>query len=348
MKWFLAWWYAFSLPKRGPDKTPGERERTRYARLTSGFLLILGLLFLPVAPIMIFDSPNSPSSPPIALMMISLFLCSFFFGKWGRNILSAACIVSYNILGITAVMMTNPLDPSLLPLFGIFTISIIFAGALMPPIAALIVGILCCVDIVLISIFVPHTAAYQKMVDQGLFTVTLIVPIMVQLITGIVTYIIMRNLIETIRRADRAEEIVSLQQEIAQHVRAQMQQKQQLEEGFYKIAETHARISNGDLNVRVNLDEGNMLWNVAGSLNNLLNRMQRMKTDADTLAMTRQAAYQVSNILHQATATGNFANLHLPTTGTPLDPIIIELNNAARSTVTHPQSHFRVSSEQHF
>jgi len=348
MKRFLAWWYSVSLPKRGPDKTPGERERTRYARLTSGFLLVLGLLFLPISPIMLFDSPNSPSSPPIAIMMLSLFVCSFFFGKMGWNIPSAACIVGYNILGITAVIATNPLDPSLLPLFSIFTISIIFAGALMPPIAALIVSILCCADIALLSILVHHTAAYQKMIDQGLFTVTLLVPITVQLLAGIITYVIMNNLIKTIRRADRAEEIVSLQHEIAQHVRVQMQQKQQLEEGFHKIAETHARISNGDLSVRVNLDEGNMLWNVAGSLNNLLNRMQRMKGEVDTLAVTRQAAYQISNILHQAIATGNFANLHLPVTGTPLDPIIIELNNAARNTVMQPQSPFGTSPEQRF
>ncbi|EFH84230.1 hypothetical protein [Ktedonobacter racemifer] len=155
-----------------------------------------------------------------------------------------------------------------------------------------------------------------------------------------VTYVIMRNLINTIHRADRAEEIVSLQQELALHVRTQVQQKQQLEEGFQKIAETHARISNGDLSVRVNLSEGHALWNVAGSLNNLLNRMQRMKSDADMLIVTRQAAYQVSSVLHQAVATGTMTNMHLPTTGTPLDPVIIELNNVARNATSHSQSRY--------
>lgn len=347
MKRFMAWWYAFSMPKRGPDTTPGERERSRYARLTSGFLLLICLLFIPISPLMIFDSPNSPSSPPIGIGILILLACAFGFGKAGWNYISAACIVAYNILCITAVMVTNPLDPSLLPLFGVFTISIILAGALMPPIASLVVGVLCCLDIAFISQLVPHTPAYQQMLDKGLFTVTLIVPIGIQLIISVVTYVIMRNLINTIHRADRAEEIVSLQQELALHVRTQVQQKQQLEEGFQKIAETHARISNGDLSVRVSLSEGHMLWNVAGSLNNLLNRMQRMKDDADILIATRQTAYQVSNILHQAVMTGTINNVHLPTTGTPLDPVIIELNNVARNATSYSPSRYGNTLGQH-
>jgi hypothetical protein len=152
---------------------------------------------------------------------------------------------------------------------------------------------------------------------------------------------------QSLQRGRRGEEIVSLQQELALHVRTQVQQKQQLEEGFQKIAETHARISNGDLSVRMNLSEGHMLWNVAGSLNNLLNRMQRMKGDADMLIATRQAAYQVSNVLHQAVTTGTINNMHLPTTGTPLDPVIIELNNVARNATPHSQSHYGSTLGQH-
>ncbi|GHO48399.1 hypothetical protein [Ktedonospora formicarum] len=348
MKRFMAWWYALSLPKRGPDKTPGERERTRYAQLTSSFLLLISVIFVPLSPIMIFFSPKSPSSPPIGIAVLIMLSCSFIFGKMGWNYVSAAFLVGYNLVCIGAVLATNPLDPSLLPLYSVFTIAIILAGALMPPISSLIVGVLCCIIIALLSMFVPHTAAYQQMLDDGLFTVTLIVPITLQLIVGAMTFAIMRNMINTIRRADRAEEIVSLQQELAQHVRTQMQQKQQLEEGFQKIAETHARISNGDLTVRVNLSEGHMLWHVAGSLNNLLNRMQRMKSDSDMLVATRQAAYQVSNVLHQAVSMGRLSDVRLPTTGTPLDSVIIELNNAARNAVTHSLPRYGSTSEPQY
>ncbi len=345
MRQFMDWWYAFSLPKRGPDTTPRERERTRYARLTSAFLLLVCVIFIPVSPIMIFFSPNSPSSPVIGVGVILLLICAFGFGKAGWNYLCAACIITYNIICVTAVLLTNPLDPSLLPLFGVFSISIILAGALMPPIASLVVSILCCLNILFISQVVPHTVAYQQMLDKGLFTITLIAPIGIQLMIGVVSFVIMRSLINTIHRADRAEEIISLQQELARHVRTQIHQKQQLEEGVQQIAETHARISNGDLSVRVNLTEGHALWNVAGSLNNLLNRLQRMKGDADMLVATRHAAYQISNMLHQAVIQGKIASVHLPTTGTPLDPVIMELNNVTRSALSHSISRDETRSE---
>ncbi len=346
MNRLLGWWYKLSLPERTLEATPGERERSRYARLTSGFLFFICVLFLPLSVIMIFYSPYSPSSPPIGIGALVLLACAFGFGKTGWSYLSASCIIAHIILPMMAVMVTNPLDPSLLPLFGVFTLSIILAGALLPPVASLVVGALSCLCIIFVSQFVPHTAAYEHMLAKGLFTVTLILPICIQVIVSVVIFVTTSSLINTIRRADRAEEIVMLQQELAQHVQAQIQQKQQLEEGFQKIAETHARFSNGEVNARVSLSEGHVLWNVAGSLNNLLSRMQRMKSDADMLTAMRQAAYQVSKVLHKAVMSGKLGSLHLPTTSTPLDPVIIELNNMARHAPPSSQSQSEGTSKQ--
>ena len=330
MKRFLIWWYGIALPQRGPDTNPHERERTRYARLTCIFLLIFIVIFVPLSPIMIFDSPMSPSSPPIAIGMLACLAGSFILGRLGRNIPSAAFIILYNMLSVTGPLATNPLDPSLLPLFGVFSIAVILAGALMPPVAALVVGILGSLDIILLTIFVPHTLAYNTMMSNGLFTITLILPVALQLIAAVITFVIMRNLIATIRRADRAEEIVALQQQVTQHIRSQVQQKQQLEDGFRRIAETHARISNGDPNARVSLTEGHVLWNIAVPLNTLLNRVQRMKVESDMLMATYQSSYQVAHMLHQAIASDQVASVNLPPTGTPLDPVVLEINNMAR------------------
>jgi hypothetical protein len=79
MKRILEWWYRLSLPALEQGTTPLQRERARYAKLTSSFLLLLLVLFLPLAPIMIFDSPRSPSSPPIAIGMLFLLLASWVY-----------------------------------------------------------------------------------------------------------------------------------------------------------------------------------------------------------------------------------------------------------------------------
>ncbi|GER90729.1 hypothetical protein KDW_48910 [Dictyobacter vulcani] len=127
----LSWWFRLSLPNL-PTETPSQREKARYARLTSGFLLLISLLFLPTAFIMIFDSPKSPSSPPIAMIVVLILCGAFIFGRMGLNILSASCIVFYDIFMVTGVLLSNPLDPSLLPLFGAFVLATIIASALMP------------------------------------------------------------------------------------------------------------------------------------------------------------------------------------------------------------------------
>ncbi len=47
------------------------------------------------------------------------------------------------------------------------------------------------------------------------------------------------------------------------------------------------KVANGDYNARVPLNQGNVLWQVSGSLNNLLSRFQRLRQDAYELATVR-------------------------------------------------------------
>lgn len=337
---FLNWWYGISLPKRGPDTTPMERERTRYARLTSAFTLLLLVVYMPLGPIMFFNSPHSPSSPPIAVALLCLLVGAIMLGRWGWHIPAATCVVLHVVLGVTGPLVTNLLDPTLLPIFGLLSVAIILAGALMPPEAALIVGAGSCIEIVLISVFQPHTVAYEAMLQRNLFTVTLMLPIAIQLIVSVVIYAIMRNWIMTIRRADRAEEIIALQKEVAEYQRGRSVEKEQLEEGFYKIADTYTRIANGDFQARVSLSEGNVLWSIALPLNNLLNRLQYWKNDVDMLIYTRNAARQVAENLHYAIASGR--PVILQPTGTPLDPVLVEINK-----IVGTQSFSRTTSSLH-
>lgn len=330
----LSWWYRLSLPNL-PMETPGQREKARYARLTSGFLLLICLLFLPAAGIMIFDSPKSPSSPPIAMIVILILFCSFITGRMGLNILSASFLVFYDIFMVTGVLVSNPLDPSLLPLFGAFVLATIIASALMPPIASIIVGVICCLDISFIAFnpFMPRTAAFQGMLDNGLYTVTWLLPILVQIVISTIMFVVMTTLTKVVRRADRAEEIVALQMELATSQRQRAEEQRQLEEGFHQIAEVHARVANGDVRARVSLEQGHVLWSVAVPLNNLLNRMHRTQNDTDILLQTQQAAQYVASCIHRARITGD--QNPLTATGTALDPVIVEINKGLPSAYSN-------------
>jgi uncharacterized membrane protein len=332
MKALIAWWYRLSLPTATLTTTPAtprERERLRYARLTSSFLLLILILFLPSGLLMIFDSPPGSSSPFIAVVMFVTLIVSFVLGKLGWQIASAIGIVVYNLIIVTGVLLTNPLDPSLFPIVYTLLFAVILAGALMPPIAAIVVAVINSIAITLIALFASHTAAYTDMVQRGLYSVLIFLPVVMQLSVAVMCYVILRNLVNTIRRADRAEEIVALQQEMAVYEETRLAQQAQLEEGIKKIAEVHARIANGDLSARVSLTEGNVLWNVAVPLNNLLNRLQNLKQTDQSIFYLQQAARYLADQLHGVVQSHQAVTLS--TTGTVLDPIIIEINQLMQS-----------------
>ena len=52
------------------------------------------------------------------------------------------------------------------------------------------------------------------------------------------------------------------------------------------------RVANGDFDARVPVQEGNVLWQVSGPLNNLLARTQRWRQDAAELYQVKLALQQ--------------------------------------------------------
>ena len=334
MKKFLGWWYNISLPRRPAAVTPIEREQERYGRLTAGLLLLFICAILPLLPIMLFFSTASPSARPDAIGLICLLTISWISGRMGRQRFSATCFIACTFLATMGPLLTHPLDSALVPLFSVFTISIILAGALMPPVAALITGLISCLLIILVAALSLNPNAYNQATQihyQTINTVAIAVmlPIVIQIIVAAIVFMIMRNLLAAIRRADRAEEIVTLQTRIVEHERERWHEQKQLEDGLEKIAEAHARIANGDYNARVSLNDGDVLWSIAIPLNNLLNRLQVWKNDADTLRTTYYAARYIAEQIH---ANSQYAQGHeLPLTKTPLDPVIVEVNKVIAS-----------------
>jgi hypothetical protein len=329
MKNILARWYALSLPLRPPATTPQEREQERYARLTAGLLLLFSCAVLPLLPIMLFFSTKSPSARPDAIGLIFLLIISWSSGRLGRQKLSATCIIASTFLATMGPLVTHPLDSALVPLFSVFTISIILAGALMPPIAALITGLTSCLLIILVALLTLNLSTYGQGSQLqyptiNTIAIAIMLPIVIQIVVSVIIYVIMNNLLAAIRRADRAEEIVTLQTRIVEHERERRREQKQLEDGLEKIAEAHARIANGDYQVRVSLNEGDVLWAIAIPLNNLLNRIQTWRHEAELLRTTYQAARYIAEQMRMNSQYEQRRDL--PLTKTPLDPVIVEVN----------------------
>jgi hypothetical protein len=325
MKSFLSWWYRVSLPtKRSVDTSPVEREKTRYARLTTAFTLLLLILAVLLTP-WSFIKYNNPAAPGIAAAGLAAVVVAVIFNKMGLNIPAAIMIILSTVINVTGTMITNPLDPTFVPIFNALVIPVIIAGALMPPVAALITGALNSAIILAIALLQRHTVAYDQMLRLGMASVAVAMPITLQIIVAVVTYVIMTNLISTIHRADRAEEIVALQAEISKFERKQALDQEQLEKGITLIAQVHAEIAAGNLAARVPLSSEHVLWQIAVPFNNLLNRVQQWKSQADQMERTQAVLRYAVQEMQQKRGAQQHTYFR-QRTGTIVDPLLTEIN----------------------
>jgi UTP-glucose-1-phosphate uridylyltransferase len=131
------------------------------------------------------------------------------------------------------------------------------------------------------------------------------------------------NLERALRERDRAEEVVRLERDLAEKSEQMIQQKEQLEHSIDVIIQTQATVANGNLNARVPLTADNVLWSVAGTLNNLIARLQRARATEVELKQTRTSAAQLAAIIrtrkHGQPAPNYIYN------GTMIDTIAMEI-----------------------
>lgn len=323
MKRFLTWWYAISLPKRDPDITPDDRERTRYARLTSAFSLLILCITLPISINTIINHVTA-TGPLFAVIGLLCILSSILANKLGYNRVAAFLLILDTTLLSVGALLRNDLDPAFVPVFCSLVVTVILAGSLMPPVFALLVAVMNCGIITLVTWLQPHTAYYDQMVNKGGISLVFGLPIILQIIVGVVIYAIMTNLITTIRRADQAEEIVALQKEIVNHQRRRVQDQQQLEEGIAMLAQVYTAAANGDLGARVPLGSDSVLWQVAVPMNNLLSRAQRWKQNSDVLEKMLVAIKAVGQEM-QRSRMQRVPVLFQQPTNTPLDHLLPEV-----------------------
>jgi hypothetical protein len=145
----------------------------------------------------------------------------------------------------------------------------------------------------------------------------------IQAVVILVSLFWVRNTTGEMVRANQAEEMNKLMQELAIQQHEALEEKQQLEESIQQILAVHMQVANGNLSARVPFDHENVLWAVAGSLNNLLARLQSWRQDVQQLQYIEKSIQQTLDDVQQAKAQR--VPLSYRKTGTILDPLLVEL-----------------------
>ena len=339
----LGWWYRIAAP-RPPDDTANLQQREVYRR---GRLISIALLMLLVVMVIVMLTVgvfvNRALGYNIAATLVAL-LIAVFMNRRGQVIIAGILVV----FGLDLSLMLNWLSyPTisifLLPLLDLLVLPELFAVSLLPPIAVFIDAFIHIIFIVATLTFLfPQDAAMHAILHTSSLQDALARPIVIQVAVAVITYLWVTSATHAIARADRATTIAALERAMAEQAQLEAEQKRDLEKSIQQIIQTHTHVANGDFSARVPLNQGTVLWEVAGSLNNLLSRVQHWREDALRLQRLNNA------LALYIQAQNRYSQDIIPwqPTGTPID-ILVQQHNIliTRSSRQNPYEGMRPSQE---
>lgn len=284
----MRWWDALSIPPLSEhiDYHMQMRQRqTYFVSRTLGLVTLADLLSMLLK--LIDPGPLHVILIPIGGLLINI--AATVCNRLGLTLLAGTCVMAETIGAVIAIILLHlPLYESDLPLFCLFGISEVLAGLLLPSKMIVVVTTLDCLLIVGLLSFLPLTAPLRQDLAQapaGLFFPLLALIVIV----GVGISVLVTCLSKEVYRASYAEKAARLQAQLAAD-------RQRLTDGIQQIAEILTEVSKGHLEARVALDHGNILWEVAIPLNNLLNQAMSWKQELQQLERILTHSLEEGNV----------------------------------------------------
>lgn len=235
------WWLRMTSAWDKPQETVEQREVVRRSRLLSWILLGLFaalLLFVPAT----FSSPPSVVSEVIALIGLCVVA---LFNRRGWVTLAGILLVLLTTGATLGVIVGSP-DGKIhlvdLPAYDFLSITVVLGASILPRISAFVVAGL---DIVLIYIdMVVQNKAQDLLAAIHQYSLPVILgrPAAILVIIAVIAYLWVRGMDQAVQRADRAEEMRSLEQYFNQ---IEAERTAQVEEFVQEIIRAISALANG-------------------------------------------------------------------------------------------------------
>jgi hypothetical protein len=200
-----------------------------------------------------------------------------------------------------------------LPVLDLLIISELIAVSLLPPASVFLVGASNILFIVAVFAFVPRSPELQMFMNSSMAYNAVMQPIILQVVVGVVAFLWVRSARIALARADRAEEIATLQSREAELLRSEAERSHQLEQGSEHLLQVLVRAANGEVGVRAQLAQEHVLWRVGNAVNLLLSRLQRVDAAERKNQRLRRANVRLTQQAYeQDVALANAPATHQP------------------------------------
>jgi hypothetical protein len=260
----------------------------------------------------------------ITLMAVACM--AIIFNRLGKQTVAALLLVLSMDIVIEGSLLTasGGLSTGWLLTFDLFVVPLIAVGVLL---SRRYVWIFMVVHITCILgdfFLIPHAPDLLLLIQYWHGpAVAFARPIIIQLGAGLLCFIEVRSTDQAIARADKAEELSMLREQVAKEKRA-------LEIGIQEIVKTLTNAANGHYAANSILSKDNVLWRISSTLNTLFHRLQSARKQELTV---HQAEQDISRLLEaiRASKRGQYPGWPHPS-GSILDPLIRELREASPSS----------------
>lgn len=333
---FLGWWYRLTCPQVSPDiaKTLQGREKIRKARLASLTLLVMcGFIILPI-PVGIIN--HNMQMVGMLLGTLVIYGMALLCNRKNNLILAGfLTILVFNLgllLFLASYTATGGLNTGTLPTYDLFLEGSLVSVAFFRARSVFIVAAINIAIIIVTVLLLPKTPDLVSFLHYDTYDV-IIRPVILQLFGAFIVYVWVNSAYRAILRADRAEEVAELERREIERQEQEIEQKKQLDYGIDQIMSSLNRVANGETNVKVPLDQNNVLWRVGYSINNLLARIHAIREERAELARTKQTAA----VLTEALKYGQLPRLD-GWSHTCLDELLIELRKISDLQQSHTGS----------
>lgn len=296
------WWLRLTAPSgadryQQPLTSPRqERERLRRAALTSAIAP-----FVALSPFLLSAQASvDPATMAAIVLLFVIVIASLIFNRTGLQTLAAIILIAGMDLVVEGALISagqrTGLGAGWLLTFDLFVIPLISAGVLLSRrylwlFAALHIGLILG-DYYLLP-HGPDLIALVKLWNGD--SIAYARPILIQLGGAVLSFVSVRSTDQAIIRADRAEDLARIQQQVAE-------ERSQLEHDARELLTTHVRIANGDFSARAPAARDRVIFNIAASLNNLITRFQRAAQAEHQLQRTDDELRRLAAAIDDANA----------------------------------------------
>lgn len=331
--WWIGWWYqlAAPVPPKKEQMTVAERDFLRRGKLIS-----IGFLISTIQILGAFESVRENPIPILApTLIISLFILAFGamlnrFSTINRRGLSLVASIILMVLtegSMIGQLLPGPLGLYQWALMTLPVVALMFAVLLFPSWVVFIVAAFNCLAVTVLLLFVPKDATLAHFLNTQPYIIWTL-PISLQITSALVSFIVLSSLREHIARADYAEELSRLQQDLAAQKARELEHAQMLEKTVQEISMVLTNVANRQWNARVQLGQSNILPSVTGQINNFIGRYIRLYKQAEPMQRSQHALHNLLLMLRQARLRNVPVSITLsqfPYTGTINDELVQEL-----------------------